>query len=470
VRLFDTLSREIRELSPVDGEVFRFYCCGPTVYGPAHIGNFRTFVLQDVLRRVLEIGGMKTCHVRNITDLDDKTIRDAQAAGEGLREFTARWTQLFHEDCAKLNCLVPDIEPSAVEHIPQQITMVEELIAKGHAYASEDGSVYFKIESFAEYGALSGLDRRELELGKTQNARANADEYEKEGAADFVLWKGRKEEDGDNFWTSPWGEGRPGWHLECSAMIREYLGETFDLHGGGVDLTFPHHENEIAQSKCSCGGEFARHWFHATHLRVDGRKMSKSLGNLYTIAELVERGITPMEVRLELMSGYYRKPLNFTFESLQAKHEAMGKLARGEDELRQVVGAEAVPAYADLCGTTDFGVFAEAWEFLNNDLNTAGAMGKVFTGLKKAASEGDPAVNWRALHAVLAAFGLILPKVPSALEVEIPSEVRELAERRWAARSAKDWAASDVLRDELAALGWVAKDGRDGYSLEKSKG
>ena len=467
MRLFDTLSRKPRELTPVDGEVFRFYCCGPTVYGPAHIGNFRTFVLQDVLRRVLEIGGMKTCHVRNITDVDDKTIRDAQAAGESLIDFTARWTTLFHEDCAKLNCLPPNIEPSAVRHIPQQIAMIEELVAKGHAYASDDGSVYFKIDSFPEYGKLSGLDKRELELGKTQNARANADEYDKEGAADFVLWKGRRDEDGDNFWISPWGEGRPGWHLECSAMIREYLGETFDLHGGGIDLAFPHHENEIAQSKCSCGGEFSRHWFHSTHLRVDGKKMSKSLGNLYTIADLEERSIDPMEVRLELISGYYRKPLNFTFESLQAKREAMAKLARGESELRKLVGIENPPAYEELCGTNDFGVFAPAWEFLNNDLNTAGAMGKVFTGLKKAAAEGDTVVNWRAFHAMMAALGLVLPEVEEEAAIEIPDEVREIAERRWAARTAKDWAASDQFRDELAALGWVSKDGRDGYSLER---
>ena len=466
MRLFDTLSRETRELSPGDGEVFRFYCCGPTVYGPAHIGNFRTFVLQDVLRRVLEIGGMKTCHVRNITDVDDKTIRDCQAAGMSLADFTAKWTDLFHEDCGKLNCLPPHIEPSAVAHIPQQIRMIEELVAGGHAYASDDGSVYFKISSFPDYGKLSGLDQRELELGKTQNARANADEYDKEGAADFVLWKARRPEDGENYWESPWGEGRPGWHLECSAMIREFFGDSFDLHSGGIDLAFPHHENEIAQSKCACGGEFARHWFHTTHLQVDGQKMSKSLGNLYTIADLEEKGITPMEVRYELLSGYYRKPLNFTFDSLQAKHEGLLKLAKGEQELRKLAGREVVPAYDDLCGLEDFGIFADAWSFLNNDLNTAGAMGKVFSGLKRALASEDPGTNWLALHAVLGAVGLVLPEIPGEEEVEVPAAIREIAERRWQARTAKDWATSDALRDELAAAGWVAKDGRDGYELE----
>jgi cysteinyl-tRNA synthetase len=217
--LFDTLTREVVPLEPVDGKTFRFYCCGPTVYGPAHIGNFRTFVIQDVLRRTLELTETKTKHVRNITDVDDKTIRDSVAAGQTLADFTAAWRDRFHDDCEALNCLKPHIEPSAVAHVPEQIAMIEELVAKGHAYASDDGSVYFKISSFPEYGRLSRLDTRELDLGKTQNTRANSDEYEKDNVADFVLWKARREDDGNNFWESPWGQGRPGWHLECSAMI-----------------------------------------------------------------------------------------------------------------------------------------------------------------------------------------------------------------------------------------------------------
>jgi len=255
MRLYDTLTRESRELKPSDNDMFGFYCCGPTVYGPAHIGNFRTFVMQDVFRRALELGGMKTKHVRNLTDVDDKTIRDSQAAGKTLKEFTDFWTDKFHEDCAALNCLLPNVEPGAVEHIPQQIRMIEILVEKGHAYAADDGSVYFKIVSYPEYGALSHLDERELDLGKTQSARTNhADEYEKDSVADFVLWKAHREEDGDNFWESPWGNGRPGWHIECSAMSLEHLGVDFDLHSGGEDLIFPHHENEIAQSKCATGG------------------------------------------------------------------------------------------------------------------------------------------------------------------------------------------------------------------------
>ena len=463
MRLFDTLTREVRELEPVDGKTYRFYCCGPTVYGPAHIGNFRSFVLQDVLRRVLEVGGLRTKHVRNITDLDDKTIRDAQAAGQGLSEFTAHWTSRFHADCESLNCLPPHVEPSAVQHIPQQIEMIEELVQGGHAYASDDGSVYFRIASFPDYGRLAQLDRQELELGKTQNQRANADEYEKDSVSDFVLWKARREEDGENYWDSPWGEGRPGWHLECSAMIRRYLGETFDLHSGGVDLVFPHHENEIAQSRCAVGGEFARHWFHVTHLRVEGEKMSKSLGNLHTLDDIAERGFTAMEVRHVLISGHYRKPLNFTFSSLHSAQEALGKLAKAERELAKAAGRDEAPSYKTLVGLEDFGVFARAWEQLNDDLNTAGALGQVFAGLK-AAGEDDPETNWIALHALLAALGLVLPDLERE---EAPPEIHELAVRRQSARAGKDWEVADQVRDELKARGWMVKDSPGGYELEK---
>tara|TARA_B110000305_G_scaffold136691_1_gene152551 strand:+ start:3619 stop:5028 length:1410 start_codon:yes stop_codon:yes gene_type:complete len=454
VRLFDTEKREILPLEPVDGKTYRFYCCGPTVYGPAHIGNFRTFVLQDVLRRALEIGGLKTKHVRNITDVDDKTIRDSVAAGQTLEEFTAKWRDQFNVDCQALNCLKPHIEPSAVKHIPEQITMIEELIEKGNAYASDDGSVYFKISSYEGYGKLSRLDTRELALGKTQNERANSDEYDKDNAADFVLWKVRRDEDGENYWESPWGQGRPGWHLECSAMIRKYLGATFDLHSGGVDLIFPHHDNEIAQSQCSCGGEFARHWFHITHLRVDGAKMSKSKGNLYTLTDLEAKGHSAMEVRYVLLSGHYRKPINFTLDSLHAAKEALAKLARA-------AAGRDTPNYRESLKGDDYGVFSLALKKLNEDLNTAGALGELFSHLKSARSEAD----WHGFFAVLAALGLTLPKVDAT---EVPAEIQELAKRRWEARQAKDWAVSDQLRGDLAAQGWVVKDGNDGYEVVPS--
>ena len=462
MKLQDTLTRTQKEIAPIDGRTYRFYCCGPTVYGPAHIGNFRTFVLQDVFRRTLETSGTRTLHVRNLTDVDDKTIRDSQAAGKTLKAFTDQWRDKFHADCEALACLAPHIEPSAVEHIPQQIAMIETLIAKGNAYASDDGSVYFKISSFPSYGKLSHLDERELDLGKTQNTRANSDEYEKDSISDFVLWKARRDEDGENFWESPWGLGRPGWHLECSAMIAEYLGDTFDMHSGGVDLVFPHHENEIAQSECACGGHFAAHWFHITHLLVDGGKMSKSLGNMYTIADLEAKGFTAMEVRYVLIGAHYRKQLNFTLESLSGAKEALNKLAKAAAKLAENMGEEtALPS-------ADFGVFQPAWESLNDDLNTPGALGGIFTGLREASklTGKEAAAALAGLNRILKALGITLPEISKEIS-EIPADIQALADIRWAARSNKDWATSDKLRDELAEKGWTVKDGKDSYQLSE---
>ncbi len=463
MRLFDTLSRTERELTPSDGSTFRFYCCGPTVYGPAHIGNFRTFVLQDVLRRTLETAGTRTLHVRNLTDVDDKTIRDSQAAGQTLTAFTTRWTEKFHTDCEKLGLLPPHIEPSAVEHIPQQIAMIQTLFVKGNAYASDDGSVYFKISSFPGYGHLSRLDERELDLGKTQNARSSSDEYEKDSLSDFVLWKARRPEDGENFWPSPWGEGRPGWHLECSAMIQEYLGDSFDLHSGGVDLVFPHHENEIAQSECACGGHFAAHWFHLAHLLVDGGKMSKSIGNLYTLDDLAAKGHTTMEVRYVLIGAHYRKPLNFTLDSLTGAREALAKLTKGARQLA------AKSESGTVLTSVGFGPFQAAWDSLTNDLNTPGALGGIFTGLREASQLTglEAATALAGLNRILRALGLTLPE-ESLDVIEIPESIKALAETRWAARLAKNWAESDTLRAELAAQGWLMKDGKTSYTLESA--
>ncbi len=469
MRLLDTMSRETRALSPRDGETYRFYCCGPTVYGPAHIGNFRTFVLQDVFRRSLELSGVATHHVRNLTDVDDKTIRGAQAAGESLNDFTAQWTDKFHADCTALNLLPPHDEPSAVAHVPQQVALIETLMERGHAYASDDGSVYFKVSSFEEYGRLSHLDTRELRLG-TSVAVAD-DEYDKDSVADFALWKGRKEEDGDNFWESPWGQGRPGWHLECSAMCREYLGDTVDLHSGGVDLVFPHHENEIAQSECATGERFADHWFHITHLLVDGGKMSKSVGNLYTLEQLAEKGHTAMQVRYVLIAGLYRQPLNFTLQSLGDAKKALDKIAKAEAALRERAGIDQ-PDYASLIsGDAGSDHFAPAFEALLNDLNTPDALGKIFTAMKAVnaaeLSAEQATAELRGMHRVLAALGLELPATDAdAGEAsDVPDTVRALAEKRVQAKADKDWAAADSLRDEIAAAGWAIKDTADSYEL-----
>jgi cysteinyl-tRNA synthetase len=353
-----------------------------------------------------------------------------------------------------------------VEHIPHQVRMIEELIAKGHAYAAPDGSVYFKITSFPDYGRLSRVKERELKQG----ASVSDDEYEKDTLGDFALWKARKPEDGPNFWQAPWGEGRPGWHLECSAMIREYLGDTFDLHSGGVDLVFPHHENEIAQSECCAESGhhgFAAHWFHITHLLVDGKKMSKSLGNLYTLADLAAKGYSPEEVRYVLTAAHYRAQLNFTFDSLDGARQALAKIARAERALAARAGQDAAPSYESLI-SQDPGPFAPAWTALNNDLNTAETLGHVFTALKAlkpdALTPVEALAAWRGLHLILAAFGIVLPQEKAD---EVPAEVRTVAEARWAARTAKDWAESDRLRGELDTLGWTMKDGREDYTLTR---
>ena len=478
IRLFDTLSRERRTLAPSAPEKeFGMYCCGPTVYGPAHIGNFRTFLLQDVLRRALETDGIRVRHVRNITDVDDKTIRRSQQEGKTLAEFTAAWTKKFHDDCAALNMLPPQVEPSAVEHIPLQIAMIEKLVARGNAYVAPDGSVYFKVSSDPEYGKLAHLDREALRTQETNSAgTANlADEYARDDVADFALWKARKPEDGPNFWKSPWGEGRPGWHIECSAMSTHYLGETFDLHGGGVDLCFPHHENEIAQAECSCGhhGTFARHWFHSAHLMVDGAKMSKSLGNLYTLADLVGKGFSPAAVRYALISGHYRSQLNFTLKSLEDATAALEKIEKGARRLLEKAGISVEEFSQDISvheKNTAWGAFEPAWTALCDDLNIPGAIGKLFSALgelgKKELTKAEAGTQLYGLAKILFALGLKLFSGEKK-SADVPADVAALGEKRWAAKTAKNWAEADRLRDELAALGWKSLDRKDGYELRK---
>ena len=470
--IHNTLSRRKEELAP-SGEFFGMYCCGPTVYGPAHIGNFRTFLAQDVLRRVLECSGMKVRHVRNITDVDDKTIRESRKLGISLSEFTKKWTDKFHADCEKLNMLPPSVEPRATEHIAEQLEMVSKLVENGHAYAAGDGSVYFKISSAPDYGKLSGLDRRSLATQSVNSAgEANlADEYERESVSDFALWKGRKEEDGDNFWKSPWGEGRPGWHIECSAMSTKYLGPTFDLHGGGVDLCFPHHENEIAQSECSTGLKpYVKYWFHSAHLMVEGAKMSKSLGTLYTLDDLISKGYSAQQIRYALIAGHYRQQLNFTFKGLDDAKSALSKLAKAlvsalekagiaEDGFKKLIKPEA-----KIEGT----VFGGAWEALCDDVNVPKALGEIFAALPKL---GDSKENLEAFGAVLYALGLD-PLAGGAAEAEgkekAPAEIAELARQRWEAKKARNFALADELRGKISALGWTVLDAKDGFSLKKA--
>ncbi len=452
IRLYESISREYRELRPshADG-VYRFYNCGPTVYAPAHIGNFRTFVVNDLIRRLLELefGPDKVKHVRNLTDVDDKTIRRSREEKRPLADVTQQWTDKFHADCGALNCLTPHVEPTATGHIGEQVDMIAQLEKKGHAYRAADGSVYFKVASFPEYGRLSHLKERELKLGTSLKPQT-ADADEKEDGSDFALWKAHKPDDGDVGWDSPWGRGRPGWHIECSAMSKKHLGETIDLHTGGVDLLFPHHENEIAQSECCNGATFSQHWYHSEHLLVDGKKMSKSLGNLYTLDDLRAKGHTPMELRYTLLAGHPRKQLNFTLDSLHAAQKALATLRAYRATLPASGG--------------DVAIFAPVFAALSDDLNTPGALGALFTIVNR----GNAGVDLPAFDRVLFALGLKLDE-PAAPKAEAPAEVVALAEQRWAAKKAKDFASADRLRGELAAAGWTMLDRKDGYSLEPAK-
>jgi cysteinyl-tRNA synthetase len=452
IRLHDSLTRSPRELRPAEKDgVFRFYNCGPTVYAPAHIGNFRTFVVNDVLRRLLELefGADKVKHIRNLTDVDDRTIGQAKKEDRPLAEITRHWTQIFHEDCQALNLLRPHAEPTATGYIKEQVNMIEVLMQKGCAYRAADGSVYFKISSFPEYGGLSRIKEREL---KVTNTVADADH--KDSVSDFALWKAYKpEEDGAVQWPGPDGAaaGRPGWHIECSAMSKALLGDTIDLHTGGVDLLFPHHENEIAQSQCCNGTQFARHWYHSEHLLVDGTTMSKSKGNYYTLRDLLAKGYSAAAVRYALLAGHPRKQLNFTLDSLHAAESAIATL-------------RAYRATLPETSTAAHHVFESVIAALHDDLNTPAALGALFTIINRKAGEADLASFDRAMFAL----GLNLASAAS-VKVEAPAEVTALAEKRWAAKTAKDFASADALRKELAAVGWSMLDRKDGYSLEPLK-
>jgi len=455
IRLYDSLTRSAKELKPAQADgIFRFYNCGPTVYAPAHIGNFRTFVVNDVIRRLLELefGQDKVKHVRNLTDVDDKTIKRARDEGRPLGDVTKQWTEKFHADCAALNCLPPHVEPTATGHIKEQVDMIDVLMKKGNAYRAADGSVYFKVSSFEGYGALSRVKERELQVGSALAGKSQAaDADEKEDVSDFALWKAYKPDDGANAWESPWGRGRPGWHIECSAMSKKHLGDTIDLHTGGVDLLFPHHENELAQSQCCNGTLFAHHWYHSEHLLVDGKKMSKSLGNLYTLDELIAKGFSPMALRYALLMGHPRKQLSFTLDSMHAAESALKTLR----EFRASLPAATTGAHD---------TFGHVLTILNDELNTPGALGAIFVLVNRKGGEADLA----SFDRVMFALGLDL-KAAVAVRTAVPAAIIALADKRWAAKQAKDWAGADALRKELTAAGWNMKDGKDGYTLEPLK-
>ncbi|MFP6901816.1 MAG: cysteine--tRNA ligase [Opitutales bacterium] len=463
IKLYNTLTRTVEALEPMDGQCLRFYCCGPTVYGRAHVGNFRTFVMQDVFRRVVETAGMETQHVRNVTNVDDKTIRGSIEAGQTLEEFTDHWTRLHQADCEALSMLPPHEEPSAIAHVPEQIELIGQLMEKGLAYQSENGSIYYRIAAFEEYGKLCHLNKDAVRQNADRRLNTD-DEYEKENASDFALWKIWRPEDGDNAWDSPWGRGRPGWHIECSAMSMKFLGESFDMHSGGVDLIFPHHENEIAQSEGATGKTFVGHWFHVAHLKVEGEKMSKSLGNLYTLDDVESWGFEPNDLRYSLLAGHYRQPLNFTKDNLNACRSARRRLGQF---------SELLPS--EMAGpSSGFSVFEPVLDALLEDLNTSKALGLLHSISQGAASDLKAAnldydkvtAMATGFHNILQAFGIELPREDASVQ-EAPEEIRAMAEERAAARDNKDWAEADRLRDALHEAGWEMRDQAGGYELVK---
>ena len=468
IQFTNTENRRKEEFKELNEGQVTMYTCGPTVYNFAHIGNFRAILTYDLCKRWLISRGYKVKHVMNITDVDDKTIRDSRKEGTALRDFTERYAKCFFEDCRELRVMPPDVTPRATDHIKEMLELVQILMDKGIAYQGEDGSVYFSIEKYEPYGKLSHLKERELKVG----ARVQSDEYDKESVSDFALWKAWVPQDGDVKWDSPWGPGRPGWHLECSVMARKYLGDTIDLHMGGEDLIFPHHENEIAQSEAATGKTFVRYWVHNGYLMVEGRKMSKSAGNFYTLRDIFKKGYTGREVRLLLLSTYYRQAFNFTFEGLHAMRSALSRL----DDLRDAMEKEAkegedCEVSAELSDILK--AAKEKWDAsLDDDLNTSAAFAALFEAVK--------AVNKLRMDLALGKAGakkvlefldytdqVLSVAEKDKLEEEFPPRAQELLAERTEARKAKNWPRADEIRNELAAMGLTVEDTPEGPRLKK---
>ncbi len=468
LRFFNTYSRELEDFRPLapDGRTVKMYTCGPTVYSYAHIGNFRAYLFEDLLQRHLELRGFKVERVMNITDVDDKTIRGCQEAGVPLAEFTEPFTRAFFEDLDALRIKRADTYPRATEerYVATMISMIETLIARGLAYQAEDKSLYFRIKNFPEYGKLAHFNLDELQ----STGRVKNDEYEKESVGDFALWKAWDEADGAVRWDSPWGPGRPGWHIECSAMSTQLLGEQLDIHCGGVDNIFPHHEAEIAQTEGVTGKQFVRYWLHCAHLQVDAQKMSKSLGNFHTLRDVLAKGYTGREARFALMRVHYRAPLNFTWEGMDESRQALGRIDDWVGRLREKAAEENVQR-----STSNVQRPTEEFEqALDDDLNISAALGYLFESIRatnRALDAGALAAEdaqawldwWNRIDTVLALTGE---------DTSVPPSITALAEARAQARLAKEWRKSDELRDELAAIGWEVRDTKDGQKITRRGG
>jgi len=461
LQFFNTLTRRKEEFRSIEDDHVRMYTCGPTVYGYVHIGNLRTFVWEDLLRRYLKYKGYRVTQVMNLTDVDDKTIRDSRKRNIPLSEYTEKYKKAFFEDIDALNMERAEHYPAATDHIPEMVALVKKLIDKEIAYES-GGDYYYRISAFPEYGKLSHMKLDELKAG----ARISSDEYEKDQVSDFALWKAWDEEDGDVFWETDLGKGRPGWHIECSAMSMKYLGEHFDIHTGAVDNMFPHHENEIAQSEAATGKPFVNYWMHALHLIVDGRKMAKSLGNQYTLRDILDKGYAPLAVRYLLISTHYRQQLNFTFDGLEA---ARNGLERYHDFIANLgdVASETDGGEADGFIEQAKKGFEEA---LDDDLNTSQALGVVFDFIRdinrlKAENKLSKVEAGRALDTITAfdsVFGL-QKNAEESLDADIEAKIKARKE----ARKKKDWAEADHIRDELLEQGIILEDTASGTKWKR---
>ena len=467
LKLYDTLSRSVREFEPADPPRVRLYACGPTVYDHAHIGNYRSFLVYDLLHRYLRWAGYDVDFVMNLTDVDDKTIDRASEVGKDVREYTAPFTADILADARALGILPARSYPLATGYVPQMVSWVERLEEKGLAYSAEDGSVYFSIGAFPAYGRLKGLDPESTRPG----ARVQDDEYEKENVRDFALWKAAKPADEavGAAWDSPWGRGRPGWHLECSVMSITELGETLDIHMGGEDLVFPHHENEIAQSEGVTGKPFVRHWVHIKHLVVEGEKMSKSLGNTITVHQLLEEGLGPAAIRHQLLGAQYRRELNFTRDGLAGSAAAVQRLLDFEARLAETVGVNGKERGGSAGPLARLGdeAIAAFRAALEDDLNSAEALAALFVFVNRAngeldaseVSEFDLEAARKALASMDEVMGL-LSVAHEGLEVDddFASEIESLIAERKAARAGRDFARADAIRDELGDRGIVLED------------
>lgn len=462
LKIHNTLSGQLEEFCPLNENRVQMYTCGPTVYDFAHIGNFRTFVFEDVLKRYLKFKGLRVKHVMNITDVDDKTIRNSGATEpKKLREYTDRFTHAFLEDCENLRIDKPDPIVHATDHIEDMVSMIQGLQAKGYTYEKE-GSVYFKISNFKDYGKLSKLNLDGIKIG----ARVDVDEYEKQDARDFVLWKASKT--GEPFWESALGRGRPGWHIECSAMSMKYLGETFDLHCGAVDLIFPHHENEIAQSEAYSGKPFVRYWVHGEHLIVGGERMAKSKGNYFTLRDLVvHRGINPLAIRYTLLSVPYKRQLNFTFDAI---HQADSSLKRLQDLMLRLTTEALGPGQNDKIQALMVEALQKFEQAMDDDLNTAQALAAIFDWVRvinTALAENnfhqeDRLAALQTMEKFNEVFQLWKP-----LELRLDDQVQTLIDQRNQARRARDFALADQIRDRLYEMGYSIEDTKEGVRWKK---